>query len=153
MVGTVRIAIRFGGIIRCDATGCTCEFPSYSVLSIIREQAQLQGWARVKAWQITDNDSPRRKLDVCPEHARVAEDTKQRRLAEIAAKRAAAREALKRWRDSEQAEKRAARLADRLAKREAKDAAKHARAEARRIKREQLIEALQELSEERETAP
>lgn len=117
-----RIAIKNGGVIRCDASNniveklrCAGQFTSFSMVSLIRSQAKQAGWDRVPGWQVPDGHNGAGLHDVCPTHAVLAAERKARKeevLAEQRAKKKADRDAAK---NAERDAREKAR-ADRLAK-------------------------------------
>ena len=119
-----------GGIVECQCIGCPTRFVSYSMVSIVREQAKLAGWGRVAAWTITDADTPMRKYDVCPVHLLTSEENRAerpKRKAEAKAERERLRlEAAKAKAEARDA-KRVARLTAKLAEQRAREIARRAK--------------------------
>lgn len=129
-------SIRHGAVLQCQCPGCPEKFVSYSTRSIVRAQAKLAGWDRVKAKYITTQDQPWRLYDVCRVHAIIAAEAKAREPAERALKKA--------QRATERVAREAAAAADKLErkqKREAKRAAKQAKKAARAAAREAKLAA------------
>lgn len=127
----MRSKIRHGGILVCDAPGCSQKFVSYSFVTMIRAQARSSKWGRVPAWQIDDAASPTRKFDVCPRHVEVAKVAAGRRPEIMAARRAgdkkerdALRAAKAEVKSAERAAAKATRAGDRAVARAKKKAAK-----------------------------
>jgi flagellar biosynthesis GTPase FlhF len=124
-------------VVRCDSPVHTDKalvptFRTASIAQIARTQAALSKWARLPAWTVTKDDSPRRKCDLCPACApAAAERLKNGYASERKAAREAARE-VKKAHARADAETRATERAARAAKRAEAQAAKN----ARRAKRE-----------------
>jgi hypothetical protein len=80
-------------VIRCDSPVCPtvggARFMTASIATMARLQAKDARWERLPAWTITDEDSPRRKYDICPAEAPAALERKARRPEILAAQRLA----------------------------------------------------------------
>jgi len=135
----MRITIRHGGVLKCDAEvpktpaqladmsmvprglviRCPEQFTSYAVVSLVRAQAQAIGWGRVWAWQVTGDmaATARIRQDVCPEHNAIAQVNGQRRDEIVAAQR----EQAKKTKADERAQKAAGKLAERAQAANARD--------------------------------
>lgn len=111
-----RVTIRHGAVLKCQGTvsttdpdtgrtttiRCPVQFPSYSVVRMIRKQAEIAGWGRVPTWHITADRGDGKQLgDACPEHYEIAKLNAQR-----------TQELLRTQRDAEKAERKAARDAE-----------------------------------------
>jgi sRNA-binding protein len=120
----MKSSIKHGAILRCDMVfvdaednfknECRESFVTYSVSSIVREQAVNADWARPKAGRVKWPGNPpcanAKKVDLCPAHAALImsdAEVKQART-EAKAKRKAERELAK-------AERKAAKKAAKLA--------------------------------------
>lgn len=81
-----KISIRHGAVIRCDIVHvretateiifeneCKSQFVTYSVPAVARKQALTAGWQRTKiryvTWTGEPPGEPKKKVDVCPDHA------------------------------------------------------------------------------------
>lgn len=121
----MKSSIKHGAIVRCDMVFVDAEdewknpcdeppFISYSVASIVREQAKNADWSRPKAGRVKWPGNPpcanAKKVDLCPKHSALImtdDEVKQAKI-DAKAKRKAEREQAK-------AEKKAAKKAAKLA--------------------------------------
>src|SRR6185295_4663678 len=101
---------------------CPVQFPSYSVVRLIRKQAQLAGWGRVPTWHITgDRGDGTQAGDACPEHHEIAKLNAQQAAQLIRTQKDAEKAQRKAARDAAKAERdriKAARVAKWAAQKE-----------------------------------
>ena len=125
-------------VIRCDSPVCPtvggARFMTASIALMARRQAQDARWLRLPAWTITDEESPRRKYDICPAEAPGAL-ARQARRPEILAEQRQARKQQRCW------EKQAGEL-----RRVERQIARRARALAKIAKQVRRAERIAELA-------
>src|SRR5512147_2323009 len=123
----MKTSIRYGAVLKCDmvtVTGggtmhrhqCDEKFISYSVSSMVREQAAEADWAREKVGRVKWPGEPpmadAKKVDLCPKHAKLVmtdeehKAAKEKRRAERKAERAAAKAEAKAEKKRQKAEAR-----------------------------------------------
>ena len=145
-------SIRYGAMIQCDMVTvsdngtehtdqCYVRFISYSVSSIVREQASAGGWARVRVDRVTWPGEPpmsdAKKVDLCPMHAKrvISEE-------EAKAAKAKRRDEAKAQHKAERAAARSEKKAEKKRQKEAaRDVAKAVKAQKEKKRRGKAQEA------------